>query len=83
MMERLNNIAIIFPAHNEDLTIVQTLTEFHAAISSAQLWVIDNASTDSTNLLAKQFFLNNRVRGASSVSRALGREMQYVKDFAI
>lgn len=46
------NIAVIIPAHNEELTIRQVLSDFHAAIPEAQLWVVNNCSTDKTREIA-------------------------------
>jgi glycosyltransferase involved in cell wall biosynthesis len=45
-------IAIVLPAYNESATIAATMREFHAALPEAQLWVVDNASTDGTGAIA-------------------------------
>ena len=45
-------IAIILPAYNEELTIVDTMKDFHGICPEAEIYVIDNASNDRTNELA-------------------------------
>jgi glycosyltransferase involved in cell wall biosynthesis len=42
------SIAIIIPAYNEELTIVETLKDFHRACPEAEFYVVDNASNDRT-----------------------------------
>jgi len=46
-------IAIILPAYNEELTIVDTMRDFFGVCPDAQIFVIDNASKDRTNELAR------------------------------
>lgn len=46
-------LSIIIPAYNEELTIVQTLRDFHEVMPDAEFYVIDNASTDRTLELAR------------------------------
>lgn len=45
-------IAVILPAYNEDLTIVGTMKDFFNVCPEAEIYVIDNASTDRTKELA-------------------------------
>jgi glycosyltransferase involved in cell wall biosynthesis len=47
------SIAIILPAYNEELTIVDTMKDFFSVCPEAELYVIDNASKDRTNELAR------------------------------
>lgn len=47
------SIAIILPAYNEELTIADTMRDFHRACPEAEIFVVDNASTDGTNALAQ------------------------------
>jgi len=47
------SIAIILPAYNEELTIVNTMKDFFSVCPEAQIYVIDNASKDRTNELAR------------------------------
>jgi glycosyltransferase involved in cell wall biosynthesis len=47
------SIAIILPAYNEELTIVDTMKDFFRVCPEAEIYVIDNASKDRTNELAR------------------------------
>lgn len=47
-------IAVIIPAHNEELTIADVLSGFYQALPEAQLWVINNCSTDKTRQIATE-----------------------------
>ncbi|MEI6606230.1 MAG: glycosyltransferase [Verrucomicrobiota bacterium] len=47
------SIAIILPAYNEELTIVDTMKDFFSVCPEAEIYVIDNASRDRTNELAR------------------------------
>lgn len=47
------SIAIILPAYNEELTIVDTMKDFFGMYRDAEIYVIDNASKDRTNELAR------------------------------
>lgn len=47
------SIAIILPAYNEELTIVDTMKDFFSVCPEAEFYVIDNASKDRTNALAR------------------------------
>lgn len=46
-------IAVILPAYNEELTIKDTVLDFHSALPEAQIYIIDNNSKDSTNKIAR------------------------------
>jgi glycosyltransferase involved in cell wall biosynthesis len=45
-------IVVVLPAYNEAATLAATMAAFHAALPDAELWVVDNASTDGTGRLA-------------------------------
>lgn len=47
------SIAIVLPAYNEEMTIVDTMKDFHSVCPEAEIYVIDNASKDRTNALAR------------------------------
>jgi glycosyltransferase involved in cell wall biosynthesis len=49
----MKTIAIILPAYNEELTIVDTMKDFYGICPEAEIYVIDNASKDRTNELAR------------------------------
>jgi len=50
------NIAIILPAYNEELTLADTIRDFHSVMPEAGIWVVDNASTDRTSEIARETF---------------------------
>jgi glycosyltransferase involved in cell wall biosynthesis len=47
-------IAVLLPAYNEAATIADTIHGFAEALPEAEIWVIDNASTDGTGAIAAQ-----------------------------
>jgi glycosyltransferase involved in cell wall biosynthesis len=57
------SIAIILPAFNEELTIAGTIKDFFGACPEAEIYVIDNASTDRTNEIARQTYQELRCKG--------------------
>ncbi|WP_341961898.1 glycosyltransferase family 2 protein [Pseudomonas sp. RC10] len=46
--------AIILPAYNEELTVGATLEDFHNALPSAAIWVVNNRSSDATQQRAEE-----------------------------
>lgn len=58
-----NSIAIIIPAFNEELTIVDTMRDFHYYLPQAEIYVINNNSSDSTELKAKEAYREFGIRG--------------------
>ena len=47
------NVCVILPAFNEALTIEGCIADFHAHLPDAQIWVINNRSTDHTGDIAR------------------------------
>lgn len=78
-------IAFIFPAYNEELTIEETLREFHKQVPEAELWVIDNNSRDNTAKIARNTIqelcagggvLSERRQGKGNAVRRAFREIE-------
>lgn len=46
-------IAVILPAYNEELTIRAAILAFHKMLPEAAIWVVNNRSTDTTELIAE------------------------------
>ena len=46
-------IAVVLPAYNEELTIEATIRAFHAALPEAAIWVVNNRSSDATEVIAR------------------------------
>lgn len=59
----LQTIAIILPAYNEELTITETMKDFFSVCPDAEIYVIDNASKDRTNALARQTYMDLGCKG--------------------
>ena len=53
-MKPANRTCVIVPAYNEAATIVNCIRELRKAIPSADILVVDNASTDGTAEIARQ-----------------------------
>lgn len=59
----MNNIAIILPAFNEELTIKETILSFHKELPTANIIVVDNNSKDKTSLIVKEVFKEFNIKG--------------------
>ncbi len=46
-------IAVILPAYNEELTIKGTILAFHKELPEASIWVVNNRSSDTTEMVAR------------------------------
>lgn len=62
-MQTPKSIAIILPAYNEELTIVDTMNDFFRVCPEAEIYVIDNASKDRTNELARAAYQSIGCKG--------------------
>jgi glycosyltransferase involved in cell wall biosynthesis len=51
-------VSVILPALNEALTIKDSIIDFHTHLPQAQIWVINNRSTDQTGQIARQTIAN-------------------------
>jgi len=60
----MTKIAIILPAFNEALTIGETIREFHTACPNAELWIINNNSSDETENIATQQLIDLGATGS-------------------
>ncbi|MCB2016700.1 MAG: glycosyltransferase [Hydrogenophaga sp.] len=58
-----NDIAVILPAYNEELTIEATVRDFHEALPDASIWVINNRSADQTEAIARTTIASLACRG--------------------
>jgi glycosyltransferase involved in cell wall biosynthesis len=56
-------VAVIIPAYNEQLTLAQVMRQFHAQLPDAEIWVVNNASTDDTAGEAKRTFAETKMNG--------------------
>lgn len=53
-MKDMGGVAVILPAYNEAQTIGATVADFHGALPHAEIWVINNRSTDETARVARE-----------------------------
>ena len=75
------SIAIIIPAYNEELTIVETLNDFHRVCPEAAFHVVDNASTDRTRELALAAYQELGCKGSLLVEPRKGKAAAVRKAF--
>jgi glycosyltransferase involved in cell wall biosynthesis len=75
------SIAIILPAYNEELTIVDTMKDFFSACPEAEIYVIDNASKDRTNELARKAYADLGCKGRLLEERRKGKSAAVRKAF--
>lgn len=57
------NIAVIFPAYNEEQTIGGTIREFHSELPDATFVIVNNASTDNTAQVARKALTEMAAKG--------------------
>ena len=48
----MKSIALILPAYNEESTIEKSISDFNKNCPEAEIWVINNSSTDKTKTIA-------------------------------
>lgn len=48
----MTSIAVILPAYNEELTIAGTIEDFFSHLPEAEIWVVNNRSSDATESVA-------------------------------
>lgn len=73
-----NEIAVLIPCYNEELTIEKVIDDFRRALPEATLYVYDNNSTDATAALAldKGVVLRKETRqGKGNVIRQMFRDI--------
>jgi glycosyltransferase involved in cell wall biosynthesis len=47
-------VAVLIPCLNEEVTVASVVAEFRRELPAAQVWVIDNGSTDGTRSVARE-----------------------------
>lgn len=78
---RTKKIAIILPAYNEELTIADTIEDFHRACPEAEIYVIDNASQDRTSELARETYQRLGCKGRLMFEGRKGKSAAVRKAF--
>ena len=77
-----NKIAIIIPAYNEVSTIQGVISSFHAELQDAEIYVIDNNSSDGTHLKAQETFQSLGINGQVLFERKQGKANAIKKAFS-
>jgi len=67
------NIAIILPAYNEELTIANTIRDFYDYLPAAHYVVIDNNSSDDTARKASEVFDELSIQGSLLTEHRQGK----------
>lgn len=68
-----SSIAIILPAFNEAATIEAVMLDFHKALPQAQIYVIDNNSSDGTGAIARATLARIQAPGQVIEERRQGK----------
>ena len=72
-------IAVLLPCYNEEQTIGKVVSDFHAALPEADIYVYDNNSTDRTAAIASEagaIVRREPVQGKGNVIRRMFREIE-------
>ena len=75
----MNNIAILIPCYNEELTIAKVIQDFRQELPEAKIYVYDNNSSDDTALIAKEHgaIVKQEYRqGKGNVVRSMFRDIE-------
>jgi glycosyltransferase involved in cell wall biosynthesis len=63
MSGSMSSIAVVLPAYNEELTIADTILDFHRELPDAMIIVVNNASSDDTAVVARRTITESSVNG--------------------
>jgi glycosyltransferase involved in cell wall biosynthesis len=69
----MTKTAIILPAFNEEQTISETIRSFHSALPDAELWVVNNNSTDKTEEIARETLSELAAKGGVIIEPRKGK----------
>lgn len=73
-----NNVAVLIPCYNEDITIEKVVKDFSISLPLADIYVYDNNSTDNTFEYAKSagaIVKKHSIQGKGSVVRQMLRDI--------
>lgn len=74
----MENVAVLIPCYNEELTIGQVIDDFKKNLPSATIYVYDNNSTDETASIAKAkgvIVRESPIQGKGAVVRQMFKEI--------
>lgn len=69
----MTKVAIILPAYNEAQTIGATIRAFYAALPGAEMWIVNNNSTDATERIARDLLAELHAEGGVIVEPRQGK----------
>lgn len=59
----MNSLCIVLPAFNEEVTIAETILDYHTVFPKAHIYVVNNNSTDQTYEIACKVIKDNNILG--------------------
>ena len=74
----MDNVAVLIPCYNEELTIGKVIKDFKTYLPEAVIYVYDNNSTDKTAEIAKEngaVVRYERKQGKGNVMRSMFRDI--------
>lgn len=75
----MKKIAVLIPCYNESRTIAKVISDYRAALPTAEIYVYDNNSTDGTDEIARAagaIVRYERRQGKGNVIRTMFRQIQ-------
>jgi glycosyltransferase involved in cell wall biosynthesis len=66
-------VSILLPAYNEERTIADTIRSFHGVMPESEIWVINNNSSDNTEVIARQVIAELGVQGGVIIEPRKGK----------
>ena len=79
MHSNYNNVAVLVPCYNEEITIKKVVEDWSAALPGARIYVYDNNSSDKTSEIAKNagaIVRKESMQGKGNVVRRMFREIE-------
>ncbi|WP_373033760.1 glycosyltransferase family 2 protein [Sulfurovum sp.] len=74
----MENVAVLIPCYNEELTIAKVIDDFKTELPSSTIYVYDNNSTDNTAKIAHEHgatVKRERLQGKGNVIRSMFRDI--------
>ena len=78
----MSKTAVIIPVYNEEITIEETLLDFHYHIPEAYFYVIDNNSNDKTFEIAARIYKDKSLKGEILFEKRQGKANAVRKAFS-
>ena len=69
----MKSIALILPAYNEESTIEKSISDFNKNCPEAEIWVINNSSTDKTKTISLEIIRKLNINGGVIDENNIGK----------